>query len=666
MDVNLSSLAKGFLDKLTITASAYTVIVNDTGHIIVLSKSAKETLFNKETTEDDISRTIGQPRCQRGMTHEQLKNCLWESTDKVLTLADIADAKRYSGANFSGVLAQMFKEGKSNCSLGMQQADVCFPTKSADGECQLHLVSFCAFSAVPEWGLILGSRYPDVTEAARLSVSALDTSNENLTISTHEHKIHVRVKRQALLEDLEAGLGMEDEVLHFKISNTGRIPLPYEVLIPDTTQNKALHTLEKGIVQLTSASHGRLSRQESALLNFNLAFRNATFGNHTETIIIRANDEEPRGTCFRKATVINLQVELLRVRRYTMVRKFLRDHGVEVMWALGILSVLVCSMPLALYARHTIRKQAKQESTQRLKLDSALDSTSRVAFPMVLMAAKEFKRMGALVCHEQMMRLHADIWLYSVEEVKEFSKLNHIIFVSHQWTGFENPDPSGVQYRAMVMSIDTLAMQENWDEELMYIWVDYFSIPQTHRGTQHLAINSLTVYASNVMAFVVVAPPVKHKELCEVCDKATYQRRAWCRAEQLAHLLALGNTRMYLAEDDVLIPLRDIEHWLQQSQYVFQGDLTCCRRKHVGMEKCDKELLVVPMLGLWAELYQKHLEDRLSADQQDVYNSISAHLDEVFPRTFEFVNQKGGIEIRPLFGDLTDRLLAAMEERHKP
>jgi len=666
LDVNMSSLAEGFLDLLSITASAYSVIVDYTGRIIVLNELARATLFNKDVTYDDIYMHSDLPRCKKGMTRAQLRSCSWESRDKVMTLADVEDSQRYSGANISGVLGMMFNGTTSNCSRGMKQADVCFPMKSSSTGCRLHLVSFCAFSSVPEWGLILGSKYhPDLTEAARLTVSAVNTSNGNLTIKPYRSKIFVHLRRQVVCNDtgdVEADHDAE-EVLHFRISNVGRIPLPYEVLVP-AHKHGGNHSGEPSFIHLTSASSGSLKKGEEASLDFTISFRNMTFGNHTETIIIRSNDEEPRGTCFRKASIIRLQVEFRKVKHYTVVSRFLKDHSAEVVWALVILSLLVCSMPTALYARYTVRKHVKNESMQKLRLDGALDSTGHVAFPMVLMMAKDFKSLGRLVSHEDMMRLHVDIWLYTVDEVKEFSKLHNIIFVSHQWTGFESPDPTEVQYKAMVMSIDTLRQQECWDEEEMYIWVDYFSIPQKHRGTQTLAINSLTVYASNVAAFVVVAPPVTHKDLGEVCDKASYQRRAWCRAEQLAHLLALGSARMYLAEGDVLTPLNDIANWLQQSQYVFQGDLTCCRRKHTNMEKCDKELLVVPMLGLWAELYQKHLDHTLSENQQGVYNSISERLDEVFPRTFEFVNEKGGIEQRSLFGDLTDRLPMAMEERH--
>mmetsp|Transcript_50132 Transcript_50132/g.145374 ORF Transcript_50132/g.145374 Transcript_50132/m.145374 type:complete len:298 (+) Transcript_50132:78-971(+) len=285
---------------------------------------------------------------------------------------------------------------------------------------------------------------------------------------------------------------------------------------------------------------------------------------------------------------------------------------------------------------------------------------------MVLMSANSFKRLGRLVSHEEAQERHETLWLYTINEVEEFSSKNQVVFISHQWTAFGVPDPSNTQYRAMVMSLETLCTKKSWQEENVYIWVDYISIPQRHSGTQRLAINSLTVYSSRVAAFVVVAPTVVHKDLREVCDKATYQCRAWCRAEQLSHLLARGTQNMYLAENDVLTPLTSIQGWLEQSTYVFHGDLTCCRRRHEGMLTCDKEFLVTPMLGLWAQLCLR-VEDSSRAAEPGMQEAIGIHtamgqnLDAIFPRTFWFAHATGFKE-KPLFSDLTERLQVALEE----
>ena len=37
---------------------------------------------------------------------------------------------------------------------------------------------------------------------------------------------------------------------------------------------------------------------------------------------------------------------------------------------------------------------------------------------------------------------------------------------------------------------------------------------------------------------------------------------------------------------------------------VFAGELSCCRRGHPDAAPCDKELLMLPMLGIYAEIYK--------------------------------------------------------------
>lgn len=331
-------------------------------------------------------------------------------------------------------------------------------------------------------------------------------------------------------------------------------------------------------------------------------------------------------------------------------------------WWLAVMVVLV----LFKVVSNIIRSHFQKEARQTQILERAIQSTKELPYPMVLITVTDFKSPNKLLSHEE---VHCrSVWLYTIDDIRICCAEHHVVFVSHQWTAYDCPDPTNIQYRAMLMSIETLRVQEGWQEQNMFLWVDYISIPQKHRGTQALAINSLTVYASHVAAFVVVAPEVTHRDLGVVCDKRTYQHRAWCRAEQLAHLLVVGSKNMYLAEDGVLTHLSDIEGWLEQSIDVFSGKLTCCQRKHEGMEKCDKELLVTPMLGLWAQLCQHcHEENQKQRSRQStlsekllkvthVHRLITDKIEEVFPCEFDFQHHDGLLERRQLFGDLLSRL----------
>eukprot|EP00449_Zooxanthella_nutricula_P046884 CAMPEP_0198585042 /NCGR_PEP_ID=MMETSP1462-20131121/128818_1 /TAXON_ID=1333877 /ORGANISM="Brandtodinium nutriculum, Strain RCC3387" /LENGTH=53 /DNA_ID=CAMNT_0044316465 /DNA_START=1 /DNA_END=159 /DNA_ORIENTATION=+ len=52
----------------------------------------------------------------------------------------------------------------------------------------------------------------------------------------------------------------------------------------------------------------------------------------------------------------------------------------------------------------------------------------------------------------------------------------------------------------------------------MYVWVDYFSIPQVNPASKLQAIMSLPVYVSLLNIFVIVAPEVRHEDTGDVCN----------------------------------------------------------------------------------------------------------------------------------------------------
>lgn len=631
LDVDMAALSEKFLNNLQITPSVYTVIVDTRGRIIAISPRGRSLIFGENVTEDDIHKKGNLTRCHHGMTEEELADCTWDPL-QAISILFATDTDQYSGANFGEVISSMFDRsgGRSaNCSKNMLEADVAFP-KARGSEDEFHLVSFCAFTSVPEWGLIIGTKYRDINEAAAMS---LDKNRQELSRSAPSD------------EELEE---LKDEHFQVNLKNRGRVPLPW--LVDD--QRADFVTVEP--------QNGQLKPGDSILLNFTVRTAMPDFGTYAAHVRIRGDAEEPRGACFRHTATLLVKMRIERSR--TALQRFMKRFG---KWVLFSLVVLIIAITVKLAASYVTR-WFKNEAQQAKIVDEALSSVRSLAHPMVLMTAISFKKLGRLVSHEEAQSLHEVTWLYSVQEVEAFCAEKRIVFVSHQWTAFESPDPSNIQYNAMVMSIETLLAKEGWDESDLYVWVDYTSIPQRHRGTQQLAINSLTVYASKVAAFVVVAPPVQHKDLSDMCNKETYQRRAWCRAEQLSHLLAAGTKNMYLAESGVLTPLTSIEGWLEQSMYVFQGDLTCCRRQHKDMKMCDKQFLVTPMLGLWAQLCQR-CEDPSYQDPQlkEIHDKIGSKLQEIFPPTFVFEKPSGSKETRSLFGTLLQRLPDVFEDDRK-
>lgn len=285
------------------------------------------------------------------------------------------------------------------------------------------------------------------------------------------------------------------------------------------------------------------------------------------------------------------------------------------------------------------------------------------------MRGEEFVEEGQLVQHETMRNNHRLSVLDNLSDVDAFIEAGHeVVFFSHQWTGFNEPDENKRQYRAMVHALKALAKRNGWDMQLrnVYVWVDYSCIPQSNLSVQGLAIRSLAVYASSATYFVVVAPDTPHTGFRNMCNLDTYQRRMWCRAEQVCHSMRNGTENMFLAvsnqKDDEFCSVK--KDFFRESLRVFDGELTCCRMEHKGMGRCDRESLVVPILGLYGELFRAAHEGIKSecADMSTVeafLREIDEHQDAVFPREFKRVmwkKKKKVIEDVVLFGDLIDRM----------
>ena len=100
---------------------------------------------------------------------------------------------------------------------------------------------------------------------------------------------------------------------------------------------------------------------------------------------------------------------------------------------------------------------------------------------------------------------------------------------------------------------------------------------------------------------------------------------------------------------------------------MMHGEFTCCRLGHPDEEPCDREALMLPLLGLYADVYAQRngkvgSKSRLDQSRTDAYKFIEPLKDTLFPATFEYTHRSpDGVETtttQVLFGDL----IAAVEE----
>ena len=271
---------------------------------------------------------------------------------------------------------------------------------------------------------------------------------------------------------------------------------------------------------------------------------------------------------------------------------------------LGGLGVVAGLVGLIYWMMRTLqRKQELEAETAALitsQVSKAIDTVQELQAPLALMNASEFVKQDGLQKHETLREKGLLIFVDTVHGFTRLcSKEQITIFFSHQWTANSAPDPTKRQFVAMCSAVHAIASKEGRSVDDMYVWTDITSIPQACRPVQTLAIHSLPIYASMLSYFVAVCPEVMHHDSGKICNRESYLRRCWCRAEIMSFWARRGSSKMFFAETEggSLTPMvpsgQDVPREFVDAVSVFDGDLTCCRLGHEkGTVCCDREHLL--------------------------------------------------------------------------
>ena len=234
------------------------------------------------------------------------------------------------------------------------------------------------------------------------------------------------------------------------------------------------------------------------------------------------------------------------------------------------------------------------------------------------------------------------------------SMLSGVIFISHQWAGFDHPDPRNVQYDAMLVAIRGLQDQ---GRKCGYIWVDYTSIPQANSFQQQAAINSLSVYASLCSSLVTVAPKCRHVDTGTELDMNSYFSRGWCRLELLSFKTGtcdLGEDMrsVYVCDGHTLTSSSESTDVLSDESvlHVLGGTFTCCSRCHPGNVPCDRQKTKDVLLGIYWRLMairrDGNIECAMWADS--MLQTVRAETEKYFPSNLTY-HTEGGEETQEHF-----------------
>lgn len=250
----------------------------------------------------------------------------------------------------------------------------------------------------------------------------------------------------------------------------------------------------------------------------------------------------------------------------------------------------------------------------------------------------------------------------SIAEFRQGHPRARVVLFSYEWLSWSFKGPTALQFSCMQDALQLYRQAMSLGSEDVFVWLDVLSIPQLNKGVQRLAVNSLYTYASAVDATIIVAPESRHEGTGEFANLETYKSRVWTRVEQVAHVAAHGLDSLYIAATGGKRLECASEAWLKDVVDIFSGSMTCCRLEHAHQDHCDKETLVLPLLGLWYVLCGGE-GPRSNVGAELLRGLIAPRVHEIFPEEFNFVT-KSGTEVRSLFGDLIPMLDKHLRKVH--
>jgi len=337
--------------------------------------------------------------------------------------------------------------------------------------------------------------------------------------------------------------------------------------------------------------------------------------------------------------------------------------------------VVVAGAIVAYCYLRSIRQARALERAELLNVAEAVESTTKLQHTAALVTYNDFAALGSMVSYETLRGAHQLQYFDSIESLAMIAQSGRfVVFISHQWTSWQHPDPTNTQYKVMVAAVEHVAQRMGWDLNRVLVWADYCAIPQSNESEQLEAIKSLPGYVSCATAFVIVAPTVRHSNKEEDCDLQSYRNRMWCRVEQLCFLMAKSADAMFVATGEdagSIAPASQDTGWLRENLYVFEG---------VATDEGDKIKLVTPLLGLYATMLLGERErgtgtnDAALTETQRLFRSVLSDTSRpLFPRTVtvDFVLRDGERTRVPnpkrevLFGNLPQRTSQLVQMTHE-
>merc|ERR1719383_494542 len=174
------------------------------------------------------------------------------------------------------------------------------------------------------------------------------------------------------------------------------------------------------------------------------------------------------------------------------------------------LALVVFACWLTATVRQRRELHAKQQEAWEGIVDEAAAYDSSLGCPMALVSAADFLDFRSFVHFESIRDQGKLRCLDTLEKVGDFRKTFLTVNLSHKWLAPTSPDVNGVLYRIMCAAVRRAINAANLTSDLVFLWVDYCSIPQEYWATRELHLASALQYVFLCDLFIIVAPPKVH------------------------------------------------------------------------------------------------------------------------------------------------------------
>ena len=137
------------------------------------------------------------------------------------------------------------------------------------------------------------------------------------------------------------------------------------------------------------------------------------------------------------------------------------------------LAVFCANVLMALLALGFMIRQGRVfVKRRRQQMRNSISGLTFFKHPMNLVSLARFASPARLTTHEE-MRDSGGLTVFDVwEDAVSFANQKTIVFFSHQWLGWTQPDPNNAHFPVMLQAVEKLCSRFGHASEDVYIWID--------------------------------------------------------------------------------------------------------------------------------------------------------------------------------------------------